>query len=48
MAPLNVSLPVEEDIYRILLVNSRGYYKFQVEIGAATNQDFNIEIVCKA
>ena len=23
-------------------------YKFQVEIGAATNQDFYIEIVCKA
>ena len=31
--------------HHILPVNSRGYYKFQVEIGAATNQDFNIEIV---
>ena len=27
-----------------LLVNSHGYYKFQVEIGAVTNRDFNIEI----
>ena len=34
--------------YRILLVNSHGYYKFQVEIDAATNQDFNIKITCKA
>ena len=34
-------------MYCILLVNSRGYYKFQVEIGAATNQDFNIEIARK-
>ena len=30
--------------YRILLVNSCGYYKFWVEIGAATNQDFYIKI----
>ena len=30
------------------MVNSRGYCKFQVEIGAATNQDFNIEITRKA
>ena len=34
--------------YRILPVNSCGYYKFHVEIGAATNGDFNIEIACKA
>ena len=34
--------------YHILPVNSCGYYKFQVEIGAATNRDSNIEIVCKA
>ena len=34
--------------YRILPVNSHGYYKFQVEIGAATNQDFYIEIARKA
>ena len=34
--------------YHILLINSCGYYKFQVEIGTATNQDFNIKIVCKA
>ena len=34
-------------VYRILPVNSCGYYKFQVEIGAATNRDFNIEIACK-
>ena len=33
--------------YHILLVNSRGYYKFQVEIGVATNRDFNIKIVHK-
>ena len=25
--------------YHILLVNSHGYYKFQVEIGAAANQN---------
>ena len=25
-----------------------GYYKFQVEIGAVTNQDFNIKITRKA
>ena len=30
--------------YRILPVNSHGYYKFQVEIGATTNQDVYIEI----
>ena len=29
----------------ILPVNSHGYYKSQVEIGAATNQDFYIKIV---
>ena len=34
-------------VHRILPVNSRGYYKFQVEIGAATNQDFYIKIACK-
>ena len=33
--------------YCILPVNSRGYYK-QVEIGAATNHDFYIEIARKA
>ena len=32
--------------YGVLLVNSHGYYKFQVEIGVMTNQDFYIEIVC--
>ena len=32
---------------RILLVNSRGYYKFPVEIDAATNQDFYVKIVHK-
>ena len=31
-------------MYCILQVISCGYYKFQVEIGAATNQDFNIKI----
>ena len=36
-----------ESYYHILPVNSRSYYKFQVEIGAATNRDFNIEIACK-
>ena len=35
-------------MYCILLVNSRGYYKFQVEIDAATSQDFHIEIASKA
>ena len=30
-----------------LLVNSHGYYEFQVEICAVINQDFDIEIVCK-
>ena len=30
-----------------LMVNSRGYYKFQVEIGAATNRGFYTKIVCK-
>ena len=34
-------------VYHILPVNSRGYYKFQVEIGAATNWNFNIEIGVK-
>ena len=33
--------------YRILLVNSHGYYKFQVEIGTVTNRDSN-KIVLKA
>ena len=33
--------------YCILLVNSRGYYQYQVEIGVATNRDFNIKIVRK-
>ena len=33
--------------YCILPVSSRSYYKFQVEIGAATNRDFNIEIARK-
>ena len=30
------------------MVNSRVYYKFHVEICAATNQDFDIEIMHKA
>ena len=34
--------------YRISPVKSHGYYKFQVEISAATNQNFYIEITCKA
>ena len=34
-------------VYHILPVNSCGYFKFQVEIGAATNQDFYIKIACK-
>ena len=34
--------------YRILPVNSRGYYKFQLEIGGVTNQDFSIKIARKA
>ena len=34
--------------YHIISVNSHGYYKFQVEIGAATNQGFNIKITRKA
>ena len=34
--------------YCTLLVNSCGYYKFRVEIGAAINQDFNVRIVRKA
>ena len=33
--------------YRMLLVNSHGYYKFQVEIGAATNRDLYIKIALK-
>ena len=33
--------------YHILLVNSRGYYKFQVEIDVVTNRDFIIKIVHK-
>ena len=33
--------------YYILPVNSCGYCKFQVEIGAVTNQDLCIEIACK-
>ena len=33
--------------YHILPVNSRGYYKFQAEIGVATNQEFYIEIARK-
>ena len=36
------------NIYHILLVNSCGYYKFQAEIGVATNQDFYNEIAHKA
>ena len=35
-------------MYRILLANSCGYYKFQVSIGAVTNWDLNIEIAVKA
>ena len=35
-------------MYRILLVDSHGYYKFQVKIDAVTNQDFYIEMACKA
>ena len=34
-------------VWHILPVNSRSYYKFQVEIGAATNRDFYIKIVRK-
>ena len=34
--------------YHILPVNSCGYYNFQLEIGAATNRVFNIEIARKA
>ena len=34
--------------YCTLLVNSHGYYNFQVEIDAATNQDVYIEITYKA
>ena len=34
--------------YRILLVISYGYCKFQVEISTATNWDFNIEIARKS
>ena len=30
--------------YHILLVNSRGYYKFQVEIGAAANQNYILKL----
>ena len=37
-APLKIAY---DDVYHILPVNSRSYYKFQVELGA-TNQDFNI------
>ena len=33
----------EEYLYHILLVKSCGYYKFQVEVGVATNWDFYIE-----
>ena len=33
--------------YRILPVNNRSYYKFQVEIGTVTNCDINIKIVHK-
>ena len=33
--------------YCILPVNSHGYYKFQVEIGAATNRDCYIKIARK-
>ena len=36
------------EAYSISLVNSHGYYKFQVEIGATTNRDFNIEIAHKS
>ena len=34
-------------VYHILPVNSCGYYKFQVEIGAVTNRDFYIKIALK-
>ena len=33
--------------YHIVPVNSHGYYKFQIEIDAATNRDFYIGIACK-
>ena len=35
-------------MYQILLANSHGYYKLQVEIGVAASQHFFINIVCKA
>ena len=37
-------------VYHILyqLIAAASYYKFQVEKGAVTNQDFYIEIACKA
>ena len=35
---------IDAGIYVTIPVNSCGYYKLQVGIGAATNQDFNIEI----
>ena len=31
-----------------ILFNSHSYYKFQIEIGAVTNRDFDIKIVRKA
>ena len=34
--------------YHISQVNSHSYYKFQVEMGAATNWEFIIEIARKA
>ena len=30
--------------YHILLVNSHGYYKFQVEIGAVASQNFILKL----
>ena len=34
-------------LYHILPVNSHSYYKFQVEMGVATNQDVYIKIARK-
>ena len=46
-AVLKVSLAIYGFMYHILLVNSYGYYKFQVEMSAETNQDFYIKIAHK-
>ena len=48
MNMINALTYVPPGIYHILPVNSHDYYKFQIEIGATTNQDFNTEIACKA